>query len=157
MPLGKLNCTRSLLFYSPTLYLLSYGREYRSLFFYNLISVWTPLIPMQQELISVSSGISSHISQSCIQFLENVQRTRGWEWKYRFESDLWSPFAHAGGHHRDGRHWEWERPATPAPTRTAPSVSICWAHLTVIFLGCSQEPQNLSGALVMPPSHLTLE
>ena len=42
MPLGKLKCTRSLFFYSPTLYLLSYGREYRSLFFYNLISVWSP-------------------------------------------------------------------------------------------------------------------
>ena len=45
MPVGKLNCTRSLSLYSPTLYLLSYGREYSSLFFYSLISVWSPHSP----------------------------------------------------------------------------------------------------------------
>ena len=112
---------------------------------------------MQQELISVSSGISSHTSQSCIKFLENVQGMRGWEWKYKCESDLWSPSIHAGGHHWDGRHWSWERLATPAPTRTSHSESICWTHLTVIFIGYFQEPKNLSGAWVMPPSHLTLE
>ena len=75
----------------------------------------------------------------------------------QFECDLWSPSVHAGGYHWDVQHREWERPATPAPTRTTPSVSIHWTHLEVIFLGCFEEPKNLSGALVMPLSHLTLE
>ena len=81
MPLGKLNCIRSLFFYSPTLYLLSYDREYSSLFFYNLICVWSPH-SSNAAGINLSVQGFPHISQSCIKFLENVQRTRGWEWKY---------------------------------------------------------------------------
>ena len=71
------------------------GEVPRSLFFYNLISVLS-ILPMQQTLISVNSRISSHTSQSCIEYLEDVQVTRGCGWEYKVESDLWSPFVHSG-------------------------------------------------------------
>ena len=112
---------------------------------------------MQQELISVSSGISSHISQSCIKFLESVQGMRGWEWKSKCESDLWSSICACW---RASLGWP-----TPGMGKTCRSSSHKDLTLRIYLLDTPhshfsrlfQEPKNLSGAWVMPPSHLTLQ
>lgn len=113
---------------------------------------------MQQELISVSLGISSRISQSYIKFWRMFNGPRSWEWKHKLESDFWSPSVRAGRHHRDGRHWEMGRPAIPAPTKGLPqylSVGHTSQSFSRLFPGTPKPIWSFGNASFPPDSWMS--